>query len=93
MGTLDVVRSETKVIRCSPFASKCDCTRFEQHSTFPLATATLVHFSQSSPALSAQAFVVLDLLLMATAFAAARSGNAGLMSFSFGLHFAAALTV
>lgn len=44
-------------------------------------------------ALSAQAFVVLDLVLMAAAFAAARSGNAGLMCYSFGLHFLAALTV
>lgn len=46
-----------------------------------------------SAALSAQAFVVLDLVLMAAAFAAARSGNAGLMCYSFGLHFLAALTV
>ena len=37
--------------------------------------------------------MVLDLVLMAAAFAAARSGNAGLMCYSFGLHFLAALTV
>lgn len=37
--------------------------------------------------------MVLDLVLMAAAFAAARSGSAGLMSYSFGLHFLAALTV
>lgn len=37
--------------------------------------------------------MVLDLVLMAAAFAAARSGNAGLMCYSFGPHFLAALTV
>lgn len=46
-----------------------------------------------SSALSAQAFVILDLLLMAAAFAAARSGHAGLMCYSFGFHILAALTV
>ncbi|CBN76993.1 conserved unknown protein [Ectocarpus siliculosus] len=76
------------------------------HAVIMVGTALSKHmgpgaaFSPSCPhvpsvivsALSAQAFVVLDLLLMAAAFAAARSGDAGLMSFSFGLHFAAALT-
>lgn len=69
-----------------------------------IASHSLTHFSRPcifcgvcrvplSPALSAQAFAILDLLLMAAAFAAVRSRNAGLMCYSFGLHFLAALTV
>ncbi|CAM9421337.1 unnamed protein product, partial [Laminaria digitata] len=57
-------------------------------------------FSQSCPrvpsaivsAFSAQAFVLLDLLLMIVAFAAVRSGDAVLVACSFGLHYLAALT-
>lgn len=45
------------------------------------------------PAFSAQAFVLLDLLLMIVAFAAVRSGDAVLVSSSFGLHYLAALAV
>eukprot|EP00752_Nemacystus_decipiens_P009135 g8159.t1 len=76
------------------------------HAVIIVGTALSKHtgpgaaFSPSCPrvpsvivsALSAQAFAVLDLVLMAAAFAAARSGNAGLVSYSFGLHFLAALT-
>eukprot|EP00903_Cladosiphon_okamuranus_P013536 g12608.t1 len=76
------------------------------HAVILVGTALSKHmgpgaaFSPSCPhvpsvivsALSAQAFVVLDLVLMAAAFAAARSENAGLMCYSFGLHFLAALT-
>ncbi|CAM9884156.1 unnamed protein product [Pylaiella littoralis] len=76
------------------------------HAVILVGTALSKHmgpgaaFSSSCPhvpsvvvsALSAQAFVILDLLLMAAAFAAARSGHAGLMCYSFGLHFLAALT-
>lgn len=45
------------------------------------------------PAFSAQAFVLLDLLLMIVAFAAVQSGDAVLVACSFGLHYLAALTV
>ncbi|CAM9832063.1 unnamed protein product [Scytosiphon promiscuus] len=76
------------------------------HAVIMVGTALSKHmgpgaaFSSSCPhvpsvvvsALSAQAFVMLDLLFMAAAFASARSGDAGLMCYSFGLHFIAALT-
>lgn len=44
-------------------------------------------------AVSAQAFVWLDLLLMGAVFSYARFGDVRLVSYSFGLHYLAALTV